>query len=68
LHSINVSGSINEFVLSPNENIESLVNRMENETIAGNKVLPETIEYVDQQESIEYEIEWSDGTKENIKV
>lgn len=54
LHSMYVSGSINEFILSPVETIEKLINVSIEDTI-GENVLPEEeisciVEYANQKE------------------
>lgn len=64
LHSINVSGMINEFVISPIETIETLVNHANKDTVKTQSVKDD----VGQQENISYEIEWTDGSKEKNQI
>ena len=58
LHSINIAGAVNEFVLLPKEEISCLVQTG----------VPKQITEVSHSESIDYEIQWRDGTKEKAKL
>ena len=63
LNVVNIAGGVNEFVISPIETIETLVNVVNKDTIGSQNVK----DVLPNQEEISYEIEWADGSKEKYQ-